>query len=54
MFAVSEWLSSVRRDIKASYYFPKKKRFTFPTTKGFKMKISAKLAYQYIAIFFDF
>ena len=29
-------------------------RFNFPTTKGFRRKISMKLAYQYIAIFFTF
>ena len=27
-------------------------RLTFPTTKGFRMKISMKLVYQYMAIFF--
>ena len=29
-------------------------RLNFPTTKGFRIKISTKLAYQYIAIFFNF
>ena len=41
------------RCIKASYYFPEN-ILNFPTTKGFRLKISTKLAYQYIAIFFDF
>ena len=39
--------------IKAAYYFPEN-RPNFPTTKGFRMKISMRLAYQYIAIFFNF
>ena len=29
-------------------------RLNFPTTRGFRMKISRKLAYQYMAIFFNF
>ena len=30
------------------------KILNFPTNKGFRMKISMKLAHQYIAIFFNF
>ena len=30
------------------------KQILFPTTKGLRMKISMKLVYQYIAIFFNF
>ena len=41
------------RCIKTSFYIPAN-RPNFPTTKGFRMKISTKLAYQYIAIFFIF
>ena len=41
------------RCIKASFYIPEN-RPNFPTTKGFRKKISIKLAYQYIAIFFNF
>ena len=41
------------RCIKASYYIPEN-RFIFLTTKGFRVKISMKMAYQYIAIFFNF
>ena len=29
-------------------------RLNFPTTKGFRTKISKKLVYQYMAIFFNF
>ena len=41
------------RRIKASFYIPEN-RFNFPTTRGFRMKISMKLVYQYMAIFFNF
>ena len=39
--------------IKASFYIPEN-RLHFPTTKGFRTKISMKLVYQYMAIFFNF
>ena len=35
------------------YYIPEN-RPNFSTTKGFRIKISMKLVYQYIAIFFNF
>ena len=41
------------RCIKASFYIPEI-RPNFPTTKGFRMKISMKLVYQYMAIFITF
>ena len=41
------------RCIKASFYIPEN-RLNFPTTGGFKMKISMKLVYQYMAIFINF
>ena len=41
------------RCTKASLYIPEN-RLNFPTTKGFRTKISMKLVYQYIAFFFDF
>ena len=41
------------RCIKASFYIPEN-RLIFPTTKGFRMKISMKLFYQYITIFLNF
>ena len=41
------------RCIKASFYFSEN-RLNFPTTKASRMKISMKLAYQYMAIFFNF
>ena len=37
--------------MKASSYIPEN-RLNFPTTKGLERKISMKLVYQYIAIFF--
>ena len=39
--------------IKASFYIPEN-RLNFLTTKGFRTKISMKLDYQYVVIFFDF
>ena len=41
------------RCIKATFYIPEN-RPNFPTTKGFRMKISVNLVYQYMAIFFNF
>ena len=41
------------RCIKASFYIPEK-RLNFPLTKGLRMKISMKLVYQYMVIFFNF
>ena len=41
------------RCIKASFHIPEN-RLNFPTTKGFRMKISMKLVYQYMAIFLNF
>ena len=41
------------RCIKASFYIPEN-RLNFPTTKGFRTKMSMKLVYQYMAIFFAF
>ena len=41
------------RIIKSSFYIPEN-RLNFPTTKGFRMNISSKLVYQYMAIFFTF
>ena len=41
------------RCIKASFYIPENRLYS-PTTKGFRTKISMKLAYQYMAIFFNF
>ena len=41
------------RCIKSSYYIPEN-RLNNPTTKGFRMKISMKMVYQYIVIFFNF
>ena len=41
------------RCIKASFYIPEIS-LNFPTTGGFKMKISMKLIYQYMAIFYNF
>ena len=41
------------RCIKTSYYIPVN-RLNFPTTKGFTMKISMKLVYQYMTILFNF
>ena len=41
------------RCIKAAFYIPEN-RLNFPTTKGFKMKISMELVYQYMVIFFNF
>ena len=41
------------RCIKASFYIPEN-RLNFPTTKSFRMKISMKLVYQYMGIFFNF
>ena len=41
------------RCIKASFHIPEN-RLNFPTTKGFRMNISIKLFYQYMAIFFTF
>ena len=38
---------------KSSFYIPKN-RPNFPTTSGFRMKMSMKLVYQYMAIFFNF
>ena len=39
--------------IGASFYIPEI-RINFPTTRGFKMKISMKVVYQYMAIFINF
>ena len=36
----------------AQRYIPEN-RLNFPTTKGFRMNISMKLFYQYMAIFFN-
>ena len=36
------------------HHFIPEHRLTFPTTKGFRMKLSMKLVYQYVAIFFNF
>ena len=41
------------RCIKASFYIPEN-RLNFPTTKGFRAKLSMKLVYQYMASFFNF
>ena len=41
------------RCIKASFYITEN-RLNFPTTKGFRTKISMKLLYQYMAIFITF
>ena len=41
------------RCIKASFYIPEN-TLNFPTTRSFRTKISMKLPYQYIAIFFNF
>ena len=41
------------RCIKASFYIPEN-RLNFPATKGFMLKISLKLLYQYMTIFFKF
>ena len=41
------------RCIKASFYIPEN-GLNFPTTKGFRTKISVKLFYQYVVIFFIF
>ena len=41
------------RCIKASFYIHEN-RPNFATTKGFRMQISMKLVYQYVAIFFNF
>ena len=41
------------RCIKASFYIPEN-RLNFPTIKGAKTKISMKLVYQYVVIFFLF
>ena len=41
------------RCIKASFYITEN-RLNFPTTRGFRMKISMKLVYQYMAVFFNF
>ena len=41
------------RCIKASFYIPEN-RLNFPTTKGFRTRISMKLVYQYMEIFFNF
>ena len=40
------------RCINASFYIPENRR-NFPTTKGFRMKISLKMVYQYMVIFFN-
>ena len=37
----------------ASFYIPEN-RLNFPTTKGFRTKISLKLIYQYMTIFVNF
>ena len=44
--------SSSSRCIKASVYIPEN-RLNFPTTNGFRTKISMKLIYQYMVIFFN-
>ena len=44
--------SKPSRCIKASFYIPEN-RPNFSTTKSFRTKISTKLVYQYIAIFFN-
>ena len=41
------------RAIKASFYITVYRPY-FPRTRGFMMKISLKLFYQYMAIFFNF
>ena len=41
------------RCIKASFNIPEN-RLKFPTTGGFRTKISIKLVYQYMAIFLNF
>ena len=41
------------RCIKASFYILEN-RPNFPTSKGFRIKISMKLVYEYMAIFFTF
>ena len=41
------------RCIKASFYIAEN-RLNFPTTGRFRMKISLKLVYQYMVIFFNF
>ena len=38
---------------KALFYIPEN-RLNFPTTNGFRMEISMKLVYEYMAIFFTF
>ena len=55
---VSETLSQYQpfkpsRCIKASFYIPENTP-NFLTTRGFRMKISMKLVYQYTTIFFNF
>ena len=45
-------LKSVRPFKLSRYIKASLKIFNFPTTKGFKMKISTKLFLQYVAIFF--
>ena len=56
------WISSLTsvlkpfklpRCIKASFHIPEN-RLNFPTTRGFRTKISMKLVYQHIAIFLNF
>ena len=47
------WPFKSSRCIEASFYIPES-RLNFPTTKGFRMNISMKLVYQYMAIFFTF
>ena len=47
------WPCRPSRCIKASFHIPEK-RLNFPTTKDFRMKISMKLVYQYMVIFFIF
>ena len=41
------------RCIKASFYIPEN-RLNFPRTDDFRRKISMKLVYQYMAMFFNF
>ena len=41
------------RCITVSFYIPEN-RLNFPTTKGFRTKISMKLVHQYMVIFFNF
>ena len=41
------------RCIKASFYIPEN-TIDFPTTRGFRRKITMKLVYQYMVIFFTF